>query len=153
MKIKLAVAGVAIMLLFGGCDNQLEVRDRAFVQGAAIEYDDGYTVRLKLFDNEGFYDGKGKTFEEAVKNAGLSHGKDVFTGHTEIVVIRKNESDAILDSLVNEDISTGCIVVFDEDPVKYVEENNTEELVDIISGRERNGTEQKKSIRRIINDR
>lgn len=154
MKIKLSAAAFSLMMLLSGCDGRLEVRDRAFVQSAGIEYENGeYKVCLRLFDSRESYRGTGKSFDDAVNNAESLQGKDFFTGHTEIVAVREGDKMTVLESLINEDVSSGCLVVTDDDPLRFVSRNDPETVKGIISTAERNGTAEKISICDVINGR
>jgi hypothetical protein len=139
------------MLLLSSCDGKLEVRDRAFVQGVGIEYDGRYNVRLKLFDDDACYAGEGETFSAAIENAGYENGIDIFTGHTEIIIMSEDKSMELCETLVNEEVSAGCIVFFNDDPILFAEKNDTGKLADVLSSRVRNGSEQKVSVRTIVN--
>lgn len=151
-KIKLAVMAVFIPFLFCSCGEKLEIRDRAFVQSVGIEsYDGGYNICLRIFDDDQAYKGTGATFDEAVNDAEKIQGKDFFTGHTEAVIVRDEQSREILESLVNNNISVGCLVLYDDDPVTFVDENDTERILDMISTAVRNKKIEKVNICDVIN--
>lgn len=154
MKIRVFAAAFFLMTVLSGCDGRLEVRDRAFVQSAGIEYENGeYIVCLRLFDSDESYTGRGKSFEDAVNNAESLQGKDFFTGHTEIVSVRENERMTVLESLINEDVSSGCLVVTDDNPLQFVSINDPETVKGVISTAERNGIAEKINICDVINGR
>lgn len=131
---KIIFSLIFLLFIFTGCTENLEVRDRAFIQGIAVEYtENGYKICMRPFEAEETYIGEGTTFKEAVKSAELKSGNDFFTGHTELIVIYEYEAFSICSELINEEISAGCLVVYSDSPVKYVEENDTEKIMDIVS--------------------
>lgn len=154
MKIrKLLFLTLIVPFTLGGCAERLEVRDRVFVQSAGIEYDNGgYTVCLRLFDRDETFLGRGRTFKEAVDDAEKMQGKDFFTGHTEAVIVRENGGKYVLESLVNEDISAGCLVLYDDDPVLFAEKNNVSEILGMISTAVRNKKAERVNICDVINE-
>ncbi|MDD6825355.1 MAG: hypothetical protein PUE12_04455 [Oscillospiraceae bacterium] len=152
MKIKILAAAALLVFSLSGCGSKLEVRDRAFVQSAGIEYEDEqYEICLKLFEDSKYYNGRGNTFREAVNDAEKMQGKDFFTGHMEIVSVRDEEKMPLLESLVNENVSSGCLVVLRDDPVNYISRNDPEKIKGMISTAERNGTAEKVNICDVIN--
>ena len=151
-KIKLVVMVICVSSLLCSCGEKLEIRDRAFVQSIGIEsYDGGYSICLRIFEDEQPYKGKGATFNEAVDDAEKVQGKDFFTGHTEAVIVRDDQSANILGDLINNDISAGCLVIYDTDPVAFVDENDTEKILDMISTAVRNKKIKKVNICDVIN--
>lgn len=151
-KIKLAVMAICVSSLFCSCGQKLEIRDRAFVQSIGIEsYDGGYSISLRIFDDDQAYKGEGASFDEAVNDAEKIQGKDFFTGHTEAVIVRDDQSISILEDLINNDISAGCLVLYDNDPVTFVADNDTEKILDMISTAVRNKKIEKVNICDVIN--
>ncbi len=150
--IKLAAMTICVSSLFCGCGKKLEIRDRAFVESIGIEsYDGGYSICLRIFDGDQAYKGEGATLEEAVDDAEKTQGKDFFTGHTELVIVRDDQSIQILEELINNDISAGCLVMYDKNPVKFVDETDTDKLLDMISTAVRNKRIEKVNICDVIN--
>lgn len=139
MRAGLLLFLTAVLISFTGCSNECEIRDRAFVQSIGMEHTDGrYKVSLRIFGDDNCYIGSGETFNKAVADAEQSQGKKFYTGHTELIVIREEESEFLLENLVNEDISLDCLVLYDISPAAFVKENDTESLTDIISDSEKN---------------
>lgn len=148
---------ITIMLisvyLLCGCSDNSEIRNRAFVQSIGIvATPDEYNVCVRLFgDDENVYYGSGINFDEAIDDAERVQGNDFLTGHTEMTVVSVENSNFILKQLVNEDISSGCIVVFNDDPISFVSENDTKILMDVITTAVRNGKYKKINICDAIN--
>lgn len=154
MKIIIIISAVMSVLLLSGCSSGTQVRDRAFVQSAGIEYEkNGYRVALSLFDDDAVYTGKGKTFEDAVNNAEMYAGKDFYTGHMQIIAVDLSEGMPILEDLVNEDVSAGCLVTDRKDPLGYIMENDMEKVMEVTEAMARNHKYAYRNIRDILNSR
>ena len=75
---------VIIALLLCSCGENLEVRERGFVQGMGISKDDKVNVCLRVFeemDKTKEYRGTGDTLEDAINDAEMTQGKDFFAGN------------------------------------------------------------------------
>ncbi len=94
---------IAIMalLLLTGCSDTTELGDRAIIQLAAVDYDDGeYTLSALLFSGGGKsgeldvtqenvikVSGSGKTLGEAVKQLSLIDGKEIYMSESKLLVL------------------------------------------------------------------
>ena len=146
---------VIIALLLCSCGENLEVRERAFVQGMGISKDDKVNVCLRVFDgtdktNE--YRGTGDTLEDAINDAEMTQGKDFFSGHTEIAVISSQQKYEVIKELINTDISPGCTILYNDDPVGFVQDNDTIKVLDILETAVRNKRTEKINICDVINN-
>lgn len=131
---KLIFLFLPMIFLLGGCSRELEVRNRVFIQGIGIEYDgDIYSLCMRAFETDDLYKGSGVTFDEALREAQRISGKDIFTGHAELVVLSYKSDRQIEKMLINKKISAGCLVVYDNEPLKYIEENDAEKITGIVS--------------------
>lgn len=154
MKIMIIISAVLTVLMLSGCSSGTPVRERAFVQSAGIEYGkNGYRAALSLFDDDAVYTGSGKTFEEAVNNAEITAGKDFYTGHMQIIAVDLSDGMPILEDLVNEDISVGCLVTDRKDPLGYIMENDMEKVMEATKAMARNHKYAYRNIRDILNSR
>ena len=119
-------------LLLSGCFGGREVNKRSFVQIIAVERSgDMYNVGLQLFKSESSdgnpdiskansasVSGRGITVSEALAQAELKAGKELFIGHTKLLVLGdglKDPSDEI-EVLYGENLSPSCPVVYSREP-------------------------------------
>lgn len=103
---------IVLSLSFG--KHSSEVRDRAFVQSIEIERDSNIIqTNIKTFGVDDCYVGIGENIQTCLDNAQLKQGKDLFTGHTEIIIFHEDSfSLDILETLVKERlISPNCPVI------------------------------------------
>ena len=94
-----------LLILCSGCMKMVRLKDRAIVQAAGVDYQDGkYRLTLQYFVPEGsggqtavdvsksngnIIEAEGDTLTEAVANASLSQGKQIFFGNNRVIVIGK----------------------------------------------------------------
>lgn len=105
---------VLVVISLSLAKSSSEVRDRAFVQSIeVIQNDDTICINVKTFGDDEGYIGIGSDIQACLDDAQLKQGKDMFTGHTEIVIFRdENFSLNVLESLVKERlISPNCPVI------------------------------------------
>lgn len=103
MKLKMTGALILAVCtcLFTGCADSTELGNRAIIQAAAIDYDDGYRVSALLFSSGGSggdtidasqenvikVTGEGKTLSEAVDNISLIDGKRIYMCETKLLIL------------------------------------------------------------------
>lgn len=102
-------------LLFTGCADATDLGNRAIIQAAAIDYDDGYRVSALLFSSGGAGSdvidasqenvikvvGTGKTLAEAVDNLSLVDGKKIYMSETKLLVLGEGFSEESVNSALN----------------------------------------------------
>ncbi len=100
MKFKAVILAACVCLLTG-CADSTELGNRAIIQAAAIDYDDGYKVSALLFSSGGSggdtidasqenvikVTGEGKTLSEAVDNISLIDGKRIYMCETKLLIL------------------------------------------------------------------
>ncbi len=85
------------MLTCSGCIRSVQLNERAIVQAVGLDKEeDGYALTLQLFDPEAGEETatsggkilhvKGKTISEAMRNANLQQGQEIFYGHTKLIL-------------------------------------------------------------------
>lgn len=114
MKKLFAVAAVSA-LLFTGCADATDLGNRAIIQAAAIDFDDGYRVSALLFSSGGAGSdvidasqenvikvvGTGKTLSEAVDNLSLVDGKRIYMSETKLLVLGDGFSEESVTDALN----------------------------------------------------
>lgn len=100
-KLIAAAAAVFLAFVFSGCSDSTELGNRAIIQAAAIDYDDGYKISALLFSSGGSggdtidasqenvikVQGEGKTLSEAVDNISLIDGKKIYMCETKLLIL------------------------------------------------------------------
>jgi len=101
---RLAVLAVISAFLFSGCSGMgdaTEIGNRAIIQAAAVDYDNGYRVSALLFSSGGSggdtidasqenvikVTGEGSTLSEAIDNISLIDGKKIYMCETKLLVL------------------------------------------------------------------
>lgn len=130
-------------LLFTGCQNKkLEVRDRAYVQSALFSEKNNITITLYPFEDENkCSSGSGYTIADAVENASIFWGKDVFMGHIELLCFDKFDFTDKLESCLDDyRISPSCKLLFILSDKSITEDTDMTLLTDRLIMEEKNGS-------------
>lgn len=106
-----------LLILCPGCMKMVRLKDRAIVQAAGVDYQDGkYRLTLQYFVPEGsggqtavdvsksngnIIEAEGDTLTEAVANASLSQGKQIFFGNNRVIVIGKEMAQRDIQTPIN----------------------------------------------------
>lgn len=87
-----------LLILLPGCMRSIQLNERAIVQAVGLDWKDGeYALTLQIFDPEAaegddtsggkMLHVEGKTISEAMRNANLKQGQEIFWGHTKLIII------------------------------------------------------------------
>lgn len=87
-----------LLVLFSGCMRSVQLNERAIVQAVGLDWKDSeYALTMQIFDPEAAQGddtsgGKmlrvtGKTISQAMRNANLKQGQEIFWGHTKLIII------------------------------------------------------------------
>ena len=111
--------GILVVLLtaflFSGCSDSTELGNRAIIQAAAIDYDNGYRVSALMFSSGGSggdtidasqenvikVQGSGKTLSEAVDNISLVDGKRIYMCETKLRILGGGFENADVSDALN----------------------------------------------------
>jgi len=121
-----------IIAMLTGCSSHGNVNDKAYLRAAAI---DGGRVTFSFYSEEdGVLSVNAESPENAKSAAELALGKEIFTGHTELVVTGECDALKILDSMLHEwKVSPSCRVAEAETSGEEVlNQRSAEELADVI---------------------
>ncbi len=105
---------IGMMFLLAGCSDTTELGDRAIIQLAAVDYEDGeFTLNALLFSAGGSggevdvtktnvikVSGSGKTLGEAVKQLSLIDGKEIYMSESKLLVLGAGFEQADIISLL-----------------------------------------------------
>lgn len=118
MKLKNAaylLAAAACACSMTGCADSTELGNRAIIQAAAIDYDNGYKVSALLFSSGGSggdtidasqenvikVTGEGKTLSEAIDNISLIDGKRLYMSETKLLILGGGFEDTDVTDALN----------------------------------------------------
>ncbi len=101
-----ALLGIALLCLCSGCIPSTELNERAIVQAIGVDLtESGYRVAMQIFSpgggsgsaevnigqqNAKMITAEGKTVSDAVRQATLKQGKQIFYGHNRLLVLGKS---------------------------------------------------------------
>ena len=102
----------AVLLCSSGC-TATQVRDRAYLQAMELQTPQTPTVQLHDFHTEKTaVSGDGATLADAITNAAVPAGKDLFLGHLELIAYQDPAYGAQLDQLMSDyRLSPACKIV------------------------------------------
>ncbi|MDE5854199.1 MAG: hypothetical protein K2H19_03960 [Ruminococcus sp.] len=97
------------LLMLTGCSSNGNVNKKAYLKAVAL---DGNKLTLSFFsDEDGVITVTAKNPEEAKSIAELSVGKKIFTGHTELILLKNCNNLETLDYILHEwKVSPSCMV-------------------------------------------
>lgn len=147
--IKIIAVISSAFIFLTGCNSEKEVRERAFVQAAAVceNQDKSISVAVRIFEDEKTYTGTGKNFFEAVSDAQLKQKKHFFAGHMEFIISSAENNKNLLEEIMRENkISPSCTFIYSPDACETIKNIDCDEFYGIISIRSENGMAYKKSI-------
>jgi hypothetical protein len=111
---RIFLSGLALLCLTG-CSSQGLVHDKAYLRAAAVSSDSGTDLTLAFFTDEEPVTVDGSDMAEALREAELRLGKEIFTGFTELVILdREDEHDAenMEHMLKDWKVAPECIVAY-----------------------------------------
>ena len=117
----------AVLLCGSGC-TATQVRDRAYLQAMELQTPQTPTVQLHDFHTEKTaVSGDGATFADAITNAAVPAGKDLFLGHLELIAYQDPAYGAQLDQLMSDyRLSPACKIVGLPDGTTLAETDTSE---------------------------
>ncbi len=140
MKKLLSIYLCMNLLFLTGCRNAVEVRERAFVQSASFSGNKNISLTLYPFEEEKDISyGTGLTIAEAIENAAIFSGKDVFMGHLELLCFDEPSFTEKLEScLIDYRISPSCKLLYLPE-TSILENSDTTLLTDRLNMEEEKG--------------
>ena len=110
MKLKVFLLMICTLCLVTGCESSGKVHDKAYLRSAVID-GDSYTLTF-FSDDQKPVKITAEGLLQARNEAGLTLGKEVFTGYTELVILEKADSRAVMEALLKDwKVSPNCMTV------------------------------------------
>ncbi len=122
---------LAVMCIFlTGCSTGIDVNEMAYVRAAAIE---GNNVTFSFYLEEQVISLSADTLEDAKSAAELVLGKEIFTGHTELVVLGQGAERNTLEFVLNQwKVPPACRVAYAESSREILKNRKAEEIVGVL---------------------
>lgn len=110
MKLKMILPMICTLCLVTGCESSGKVHDKAYLRSAVI---DGDSFTMTFFeDDQKPVKVAADGLLQARNEAGLTLGKEIFTGYTELVILENADSKAVMESLLKDwKVSPNCMTV------------------------------------------
>lgn len=107
----LVLAAVVCTSGLSGCAASKRVHDKSYLRAAAVGGTDKKTLTLTFYDEDSAVIGIGDDIDSAKHDAELQIGKEIFTGHTELVITDDNDVAERLQYFLNDwKVSPTCVV-------------------------------------------
>ena len=137
---KLTALSFIMMILFTGCNSAGQVYTRNYLR--SISFDSENIIMTFFYDDM-------IKFSSDMKNAKQSAeeitGREIFTGHTELVVLNNCDEISILAFLLNEwKVSPDCTVIFDSGDI--LEKKDTDDITGTVKILEKENKTDKSDI-------
>lgn len=140
-KIAFIITVLFTFVVFTGCSANKQVHDKRYLRAVSINGDETKKVGYSFYAEDAKpVSVSGDNMEETRKSAELKCGKDIFTGHTELVILGNCDYREALEFLLNKwRVSPSCLIVYGGDECNTIlNENDMEMLADSV----RKATEQ-----------
>ena len=106
MKLKLLYISVLSLLLLTGC-GQGKVTERKYLRAVGV---DGNNYTFAFFEDDQPLTVTASSPEQAKNTAEIQSGKDIFTGYTELIILRScNEAEILTFMLEQWKVSPSCL--------------------------------------------
>lgn len=133
---------LAVMCIFlTGCSTGIDVNEMAYVRAVAI---DGNNCSFSFYLDEQVVSVSADSVESAESAAELALGKEIFTGHTELVILNECDEREILEYMLSEwKAPPSCRVANGENAGEILKNRKAEEIVGVIETAEEKGLTEK----------
>ncbi len=133
---------LAVMCIFlTGCSTGIDVNEMAYVRAAAVE---GDRVTFSFYLDEEVLSLSADNIENAKSAAELALGKEIFTGHTELVILEQGNEQEILEFMLNQwKVPPACRVAYAENVGEILKNRKAEEIVGVLKRAEEKGITEK----------
>ncbi|MBR6580101.1 MAG: hypothetical protein IKK66_02270 [Ruminococcus sp.] len=132
---------ILCMTALTGCSTGIDVNEMAYVRAAAI---DGNNCSFSFYLDEQVVSVSADSMETAESAAELTLGKEIFTGHTELVILNECDKREILEYMLREwKVPPSCRVANAENAGEILKNRKAEEIVGVIETAEEKGLTEK----------
>lgn len=135
MRKILSLTAILALIMFTGCTSG-QIYDNNYIRAAAVAGDSGKAAVFAFYDeNSKTFSSNGSNLDEILRKAELNLGKNVITGHTELIVLGDCDYIETLTFMLNEwKVSPSCLVVYGGPYAAYIIKNiEAETLADSIT--------------------
>lgn len=112
------------VLMLTGCSSRKNVNEKAYLRAASA---DGRKMTFVFYSTEDIpLTVTADDPEKAISEAELSLGREIFTGHTELILLRNCDKQAVLEYVLRKwKVSPTCMVAETETPCEEILNNKT----------------------------
>lgn len=128
-------ASICVMAALTGCSETDHVHDKKYLRAVSIDGESSKNAVFSFYTEESkVVHAQGDSIVSACKAAELECGKDIFTGHTELVILSGCDYKETLEFLLNDwKVSPSCLIVYGgEECSEILKNNGAEELADSV---------------------
>lgn len=138
---KKVIFGILSMFLLTGCSTGADVNERAYVRAVAV---DSGKVTFSFYLDDKVVSVGADSLESAVSAAELTVGKELFTGHTELVILSDCDKKGVIEYMLRQcKVSPSCRIAEAESGGEVLENRKAEEIADILAKAEEKGVTEK----------
>lgn len=150
MKMVLPVFLAATLLT--GCSSNGRVNEKAYLRAASLD-DDRITFVFYSEDDE-TVSVSAESPNDAKKKAEIAVGKEIFTGHTELVILNNCDDSTVLEFMLHKwNVSPSCMVVRDEkNGEKLLRERSVDDLIGAVKCAQKQGLAPECSIIDVLSE-
>lgn len=128
---------ILCMTALTGCSTGIDVNEMAYVRAAAV---DGNNFTFSFYLDEQVVSVSADSVETAESAAELTLGKEIFTGHTELVILNECDKREILEYMLREwKVPPSCRVANAENAGEILNVRKAEEIVGVLETSEKKG--------------
>lgn len=136
---KLFLAAMGIFLT--GCSTGADVNETAYVRAAAV---DSGKVTFSFYLDEKVISVEADSLESAESAAELAVGKEIFTGHTELVILSDCDKKGVIEYMLRQwKVSPSCRIAEAENGMEVLKKRKAEEIADVLAKAEEKGVTEK----------
>lgn len=129
------ISSACVAAMLTGCSETDHVQDKKYLRAVSIDGESSKSAVFSFYTEESkVVHAEGDSIDDACKAAELECGKDIFTGHTELIILSGCDYKATLEFLLNDwKVSPSCLIVYGgEECSEILKNNGAEELADSV---------------------
>lgn len=137
---KLLLIICAGMISLTGCEASGLVHDKNYLRAVSITEGTEAELTLVFFTENEEVTVSGKDISTAIKNAEILTGKKIFTGYTELAILRDCNYEDTLELLLNDwKVSPTCIITHSDEGAEILSQRSVETLTGSVKRAQKQG--------------
>lgn len=132
------------MITLTGCGSRINLNEMAYLRGIAI---DGREITFSFYRDDETISISSDSVDSAKSTAELAMGKEIFTGHTELLILNDCDKKEILEFMLTEwKVPPSCRIAQGDDCGEVLKKRDAEVIVGVIKRAEEKGIAEKSDI-------